>query len=66
MHLLGHQVTLSGSPLHLSVRPRFWGKGCDSGWQRTRMVAVEPANSLKLLKKDRFALFQPNVDRVKI
>lgn len=30
------------------------------------MVAVEPANSLKLLKKDRFALFQPNVDRVKI
>lgn len=30
------------------------------------MVAAEPANFLKLLEKDRFALFQQNVDRVKI
>lgn len=30
------------------------------------MVAAEPANSLKLLEKDRFALFWQNVDRVKL
>lgn len=53
----------SGAPLNLSVRPRFQGKGCDLGRQRIRMVAAEPA---KLLEKDRFALFQQIVDRVKI
>lgn len=30
------------------------------------MVAAEPANSLKLLEKDRFALFPQDVDRVKL
>lgn len=66
MHLLGHQVNPSGSSLNLSVRPRFQGKDGDSGWQRTSLVAAEPAHSLKLLEKDRLALFQQNVDRVKI